>query len=206
MNISRKKIVLLSLSSALFLLGFSSCGGGSTDGGAEAEDASTGSPYVSDEDAGVEGTIDITSASLLDTGGATGGFFVDIVPNGDCDGDPTTDDPEPYFFTQYSVVVRNRTALTVFIDSVDITVFDSATNRLPKQSVTVAIGPGASGTVVSNFVEIIGGTKIFAKTLTPLEFGTFSVRFQLTGTTEFGEPFKVHRSITATFDAIDRCS
>jgi hypothetical protein len=207
MNIRHIKLILFLLSSFGILLGFSSCSGGDTDGGSASDDASEGTPFVSDNDAGVEGTINITGATLLDTGGSAGGLFIDLVLNPNCDGDPVTIDPEPYFFTQYSVTVQNKTALTIFIDSVDIKVFDSAGNTMPKQSVTSVIAPGASGTFISNFADIPtpGSTKVFAKTLTPLEFGTFSVRFKVSGSTEFGETFSLSRSITATFGAIDRC-
>lgn len=207
MNIRYIKLVLFLLSSFGLLLGFSSCSGGSTDGGSASDDASEGSPFVSDNDSGVEGTINITGATLLDTGGSSGGLFIDLVQNPNCDGNPATIDPEPYFFTQYSVEVLNKTALTIFIDSVNITVFDSATNTVPKQSVTAVIAPGTSGKFISNFADIPtpGSTKVFAKTSTPLEFGTFSVRFKINGSTEFGETFSLSRNITATFGAIDRC-
>lgn len=132
------------------------------------------------------------------------------VHQGVCDNgtatDPSDDFFEPWFFNDYRVVVKNDTSEKITIGTIGFTIRDSTTSSTSTQQKTVVIEQGEEGTLDGLLTDLQGtGVKMFAGGTDVVKVGTYRVDFVITGYTEEGTNFVLSRSVTLTFDYVNRC-
>lgn len=170
--------------------GFPGAAGGNLGGGLLVEDP--------DIDAGA---VAVTAISFTDVNGD--GLRIDVVPDGDCDGDSTTFDPEPFVFNNYVVTISNGTENALSIRSVTFSV-DGATST---QDFGTDIPAGSAGTVTGLFTDTPNGSsKQYAGTGVTVTEGTKTVSFTIRLTDIVtGESFTLRDTQSFSADNIDNC-
>ncbi|MCB0324592.1 MAG: hypothetical protein KDD69_13510 [Bdellovibrionales bacterium] len=174
--------------------GFPGAAGGNLGGGTIVE--------VPDEDLTVR-QVQIVTVS----GEPARNGIVDISFNGDCDGDPTTVDPEDYGFDNFQMTITNQRDDRAFVNSVTISIPSlgiSATQQLGG----LVIPDNAEVDLVGTFTEFPAGSsvKVIAGSGGPaVPTGTYNVTFTVRGSTGSGDSFTLQQNAAVTFGAVDNC-
>lgn len=132
---------------------------------------------------------------------------IDISRDTDCDDDPATNDPEPYFLDEYLATIQNKRGVDAFVTDVTISI------ELPSGTVTTRqllpetlIPSGGSGEVNNTFTEVVGAdTKVLVGTTTAIPAGTWNVTFNFDGEDLNGDDFDTTFTAAVTFANIDNC-
>lgn len=132
---------------------------------------------------------------------------IDTFFNNNCDGNFSTNDPEPFGFDDYNVTISNPSTDTFVINSIKFAL-PSFSIESSEQNVSNEIGAGGSGVISGPFTEFVGftSTKSFATTGSSLpSVGTYTVTFTVEGETLAGDDFTLTGSTTVQFAAVNRC-
>lgn len=144
----------------------------------------------------------IANSTYTDAGGTTTfGPPIDTSQDGDCDGDITTTDPEPFTFVTYTLSVTNNSNLRIFVDSVSINVLDGqSASSTGTQSKNVEIAPGSSGTVNGLIIDhpnYVAGSST--------QNGTYDTIITVTYTTEEGDTFSITDRSSISLADVNNC-
>ncbi len=152
-----------------------------------------------------EDELGISAINFLD--GPENTLILDSRQNGDCDNDPTTDDPEPFFFKNFTVTIANpfaEEAISVGTIRVSVREQGGATVTLPAQSFGIDIPVGGSSTIQGLFIDEFG-SQYSGSGVAPTE-GTHTATFTVTVTgVESGERFTLTDSQTFTYEDVNNC-
>jgi|GEM_PF-1772474 len=126
--------------------------------------------------------------------------------------DKDDDVPEPFWLNPFEVTFSNTLLQSVFIDSVDINIGNSAGTSIQTAyyftdaAKRVEVASQGTGAVTGLLTEFRGGgSKLFVGTDAIVQFGTYRIDFVVTGVTADGRSFTVNAGSTLTFDDVDRC-
>ncbi len=160
-----------------------------------------------DEEEDEEGfTVRLTGVEFIELGGST--TSIDIQQGGDCDGDNTTNDPEPFGDASVRFTVSNSTEQIVRYTSYSYEVLDlngSVTQRSPVLNlIGEAVGGGATGTFNGLFGFADNGQK-FVPSGSQFSSGFKNIRFTLFGTLSDGSQQNITASQAGSFNNFDNC-
>jgi hypothetical protein len=151
----------------------------------------------------------ITSVRFIDiTSESTEIGFIDLVQNGNCDGDPATVDPEPFGSDTLSITISNPTEEPLNVGNIRFTVNDgSGVSSLTEFSGTQIAAGGSSSVIILLTDFVPGGAKRWAGSGTAVSSATSSITISATGTLDqSGDAVTLGDSVTYTANSIDNCS
>jgi hypothetical protein len=174
--------------------GFPGAAGGNLGGG-----------FIEDDSDFGDSEVFVSDVSITTLGGTVN--QIDVVQNGDCDGNVMTADPEPFGIDGYSLSISNPTQSTIEIDSVSFSISELgvvSTTQLNQDT----IAAGATASLTGFFTAFDGGlSKLFAGTAVSVPAGTFNVTFTIRGSfLDESRTFAVTRSVTILADNFDNCA
>ncbi len=184
--------------------GFPGAAGGNLGGG-----------FLVDQTPDPDGTVGVrvTGISIFDSGSTSSSDSqIDLTQTSDCDGDTETVDPEPVFFTNFSLAISNGSAARAFVDTVTITVASPTALTSLISLVACEIPPLSSATCSGPFAEFQGTAtsgnpiaKSLIGTSTSLAAGTFNTTFAIAGTDEDGGTFTDSAGLALVYGSVNRC-
>jgi hypothetical protein len=182
--------------------GFPNAGGGGLNGGGGVN----------------RGSITIQSVAVSD-GPASNTRDIDLLQDGDCDNDVTTNDPEPYGDSQITFVIKNNTNSTVTIPTYSFEIEGGVEGGTTYSSPSIAlqgdgvdIEPQGTATFVSIFAHQVGTNgsrdKFYAGDNLggSIATGTRNVQFDVLAVTPSGEQETITAQMVLSFANFNRCS
>ena len=152
-------------------------------------------------------TIELVTLAFSEAGET--GFNIDTTRNLNCDGDLTTNDPEPFFANDYVIGITNNSLESITVQTVSISVDDGQGVEIVDSGVNTNIGVGATGSVTGPFTEFITATataqKSFAGTGFGVQNGTYNVTATVEGQTLSGESFSASGTVAVRFFPMNNC-
>lgn len=157
--------------------------------------------------------LSVESVSFSD-GGAQG-FTIDIVQNSDCDGNPTSDDPEPYTDSVMNVSVENISNQDITFTGISYRVNNyngagvtyTQPTVIPLTSPVTVTANGGSATVSAVVFDAAGAGKRFADNITSISVaGIRTMSFVLVGANSEGVRYDLTGQVSVNFDNYDRCN
>lgn len=184
--------------------GFPGAAGGGMGGGSQTND---------------DGDVRIITATFSDTGTSTDTTAsIDISQIGDCDGQPTTVDPEPFYDTYVKLTVKNNRSEQVRFEYVQYSVtdvdgrgteFTSKKLGLTEEADSTVAESGKTATISSPIFKAYQGSKYVGD---PMGTGIritnrafLTVTFALVGKTASGETVAISAKATGSFGDFGRC-
>ena len=131
---------------------------------------------------------------------------IDIFRTGDCDGDPMTNDPEP-FTNDFAVFnISNNRSSAIEIDTITYSVEGVVTSTLTQLSQVIIPANSTEVSLEALFADLVFGGKEYVGTNLQILEVTTNVTFTITGTNIDGsEPFTLLRSGVIAADNYDLC-
>lgn len=153
---------------------------------------------------------EITFTSVVGDEGRTGEIDNSFIP--DCDGDPTTRDPEPFGVDNYSLAVVNLNEQRVFIQSIEYEI-DLGTSKVTslEQLGGLVVQGGASVSLEGVFTQNVAqsgattASKYFTGTSIPTPSGTFNVTFTVVLVDSNGETQTIEQSAAIVIQGFNNC-
>ncbi|MBL7661988.1 hypothetical protein JNK13_04460 [bacterium] len=172
--------------------GFAGAAGGGLGGG-----------RVTDDDTA---NIRILSLEFTDAGGTSKFGTIDTARIGDCDGDSTTDDPEPFTNTQYTIKIKNTSKVQrLKIESVKFEINDGAGSQTGTLNVNAEAAPDSEVAVNGLFINGVPPSQVYTGSSNVVTSGTHAVKVTVRGRLGSGDSITLQSTQTVTFGSVDNC-
>jgi hypothetical protein len=186
--------------------GFPGAGGGGLFGGVAVPE--NGAPGGT----GVDGII--ARSVTFDDGGQSNTLSLDTTFNTNCDGDPTTVDPEPFTDSIVKFNVQNDLNQNITLTSYSFSVpqaFGTGTGTATSSTIAfsgpIVINAGSDADMLGLFLRATGAGKFYPGVATAIpDLGFRNITFRINGSNDAGEGFTLVIRSGASIGGFDRCS